>query len=132
MLSTTADRVTQHSPVAADKIADATRASIEFYREHPELIPDRLQALDREWDVERVLETNASSLMLVGLGLSFFVNRRFFVLPLTVSAFLLQHALQGWCPPLPILRRLGIRTQSEIEMERHALLSITGGSHILQ
>ena len=43
-----------------------------------------------------------------------------------MSLFLLQHALQGWCPPLPLLRRLGVRTQAEIERERYALKAIRG------
>ena len=38
-----------------------------------------------------------------------------------VPAFLLQHAIQGWCPPLPVFRRLGVRTADEINRERVAL-----------
>jgi hypothetical protein len=38
----------------------------------------------------------------------------------------MQHALQGWCPPLPLLRRLGVRTQQEIERERYALKALRG------
>jgi hypothetical protein len=34
----------------------------------------------------------------------------------------LQHAMQGWCPPVPLLRRLGIRTRNEIDREKYALL----------
>ncbi|WP_407921819.1 hypothetical protein, partial [Corallococcus sp. AB049A] len=30
-----------------------------------------------------------------------------------MGSFLLQHGLQGWCPPLPLLRRLGLRTRGE-------------------
>jgi len=37
--------------------------------------------------------------------------------------FLLQHGMQGWCPPLPILRRLGVRTRGEIDREKYELLS---------
>jgi hypothetical protein len=87
-------------------------------------IQQRLRELDREWDIERAIEANASSLALIGVALGAFVNRRFLVLPAAVAAFLLQHALQGWCPPVPILRRLGFRTQSEIERERCALLRL--------
>jgi hypothetical protein len=43
-----------------------------------------------------------------------------------VTAFLFQHAVQGWCPPVPILRRLGFRTVTEIEQERHALKALRG------
>jgi hypothetical protein len=46
------------------------------------------------------------------------------VLPLVVTAFLFQHAIQGWCPPVPILRRLGFRTTYEIEQERRNLLAL--------
>ena len=45
---------------------------------------------------------------------------------LVVGGFLLQHAVQGWCPPLPIFRRGGVRTQAEIEQERYALKAIRG------
>jgi hypothetical protein len=43
-----------------------------------------------------------------------------------VTAFLFQHAIQGWCPPVPILRRMGFRTAHEIEQERNALKAIRG------
>lgn len=89
-------------------------------------IQRRLDELDAEWDTERMLEANASALVLAGLGLGTWVDRRFYLLPAIVAGFLLQHALQGWCPPLPVLRRLGVRTQSEIEMERYALKALRG------
>jgi hypothetical protein len=37
-----------------------------------------------------------------------------------------QHALQGWCPPLSAIRRLGVRSAAEIEEERTALRAIRG------
>jgi hypothetical protein len=43
------------------------------------------------------------------------VDRRWLTLPALVTAFLFQHVIQGWCPPVPILRRLGFRTAHEIE-----------------
>jgi hypothetical protein len=54
------------------------------------------------------------------------VDRRFFVLPAVVAGFLLQHAVQGWCPPLPLFRRSGVRTAAEIGNERYALKAIRG------
>ena len=63
---------------------------------------------------------------LVGLGLGTFVDRRFYLLPAAVAGFLLQHAVQGWCPPLPVFRRLGVRTAYEIEEERYALKALRG------
>lgn len=84
-------------------------------------IRKRIADLDREWDVERVLEVNASTLALTGLVLGLTVNRRWFALPGVVLPFLLQHGLQGWCPPLPLLPRLGVRTRGEIDREKYAL-----------
>ena len=92
----------------------------------PAEIKQRLKDLDREWDIERTLEANAASACLVGLTLGGFVDRRFFVLPALVAGFLLQHAAQGWCPPVPLLRRLGFRTASEIDEERYALKALRG------
>ena len=86
----------------------------------------RLAELDREWDIERCLETTAASLALVGTALGATVNRRWYALPAAVGAFLMQHALQGWCPPLPLLRRLGVRTADEINQERYALKALRG------
>jgi hypothetical protein len=54
------------------------------------------------------------------------VNRKWLLLPATVLGFFMQHALQGWCPPLPALRRLGVRTTKEIAAERNALKIIRG------
>ena len=92
----------------------------------PQAIERRLEELDREWDVERWLETTAASLAQVGTALGSTVNRRWYALPAAVGAFLMQHALQGWCPPLPILRRLGVRTADEINQERYALKALRG------
>ncbi|MBX9677636.1 MAG: hypothetical protein K2X38_02650 [Gemmataceae bacterium] len=77
-------------------------------------------------DVERTLEANAASVSLIGSLLGFTVDRRFFALPGLVAGFLLQHAVQGWCPPLPIFRHLGFRTAREIDDERNALKSMRG------
>ena len=47
-------------------------------------------------------------------------------LPAVVAGFLLQHAAQGWCPPLPLMRRMGVRTRDEINQERYALKALRG------
>ncbi|MBL4834966.1 MAG: hypothetical protein JKY26_13435 [Pseudomonas sp.] len=103
-----------------DQLTDANIAR--YRRMSPEVIQRRITALDREWDVERVLELNASTLALTGLVLGLTKSAKWFVLPGVVLPFLLQHAIQGWCPPLPVLRRLGIRTRGEIDREKYALL----------
>ncbi|PWB90909.1 hypothetical protein C5688_08570 [Methylocystis sp. MitZ-2018] len=107
-------------------IRKETQARLSYFAKHPEKIDERLEELDREWDIERALEANASSVALVGLALGLTSDRRWLALPVLVSGFLLQHALQGWCPPLPLLRRLSFRTAEEIGQERNALKALRG------
>ena len=97
-----------------------------FAVQDKETISERLAELDREWDIERVLETNAASISLLGLFLGFTSGRKWLVLPIVVGGFLLQHAIQGWCPPVPVLRKMGVRTRLEIEQERYALKILRG------
>jgi len=85
-----------------------------------------MNVLDREWDTERVLETNASVIILISTILGFTISYYWFILIGIVSFFLLQHAIQGWCPPLPIIRRLGIRTQEEICSEKTIIKFLIG------
>lgn len=123
MLPSTAERVPRNT--AADvnrRIRRQTERNIARVRNAgPAAIERRLEELDHEWDIERAIEANAASIGLAGIALGALVDRRFLVLPAAVCAFLLQHALQGWCPPVPVLRRLGFRTQREIFQERLAL-----------
>jgi hypothetical protein len=126
-LPATTRRVTLHTGHEVNrKIMEGMEHRLWYYLDHPERIEERLQALEKEWDMERTLETNASSLALAGVLLAYFAGRKFLLLPTVVTGFLLQHALQGWCPPVPLLRRLGVRTQSEIELERYALKALRG------
>ena len=110
-----------------DEIRRRTEESIAWHAAAgPEAIDRRLEELDREWDIERILEVNAATVALMGLGLGTFVDRRFYLLPAVVAGFLLQHAIQGWCPPVPVFRRLGVRTAAEIAEERFALKALRG------
>ena len=92
----------------------------------PAAIERRLAELDNEWDIERFLETIAPTFTLLGMTLGVTRSRAWFLLPFLVQGFFLQHALQGWCPPIPILRRLGVRTFAEIDEERYALKALRG------
>ena len=128
MIPTTVARVPEHTagPVNEDIRRRTHEEIARIASQGPEAIDRRLAELDREWDIERTLEANAATVALVGLGLGTFVDRRFYLLPAAVAGFLLQHAVQGWCPPLPVFRRMGVRTQTEIEEERAALKALRG------
>jgi hypothetical protein len=127
MIPASVERVPRHTAAAINRrISEETDARVRHLAGHPAEIGRRLRELDEEWDVERLLEANAATLALAGVGLAAAVDKRWLALPAIVTAFLLQHAVQGWCPPLPILRRLGFRTPHEIDVERHALKALRG------
>jgi len=128
MLPSTVGRVPAHTETEVNEwIRQQTDEKIARYRNADSTaIELRLQELDAEWDIERTLEANAATASLIGIALGATVNRRWFAFPAVVAGFLLQHALQGWCPPLPIFRRMGIRTSYEIDHERYALKALRG------
>jgi len=128
MVLSTVARVPEHTAGHINKrIRDRIESNVARYADaDPSAIDGRLMELDREWDMERTLEANAATIALLGLGLGTFVDRRFYLLPAVVTGFLLQHAIQGWCPPMPVFRRLGVRTAAEIEEERYALKALRG------
>ena len=122
------DRVREHTN--RERLTDLDREMRERLSRYVEASPSQLTAriaeVEQESDMERVLEANASVLGLVGLGAGVFVDRRFLLLPAAVLGFLLQHAVQGWCPPVVLFRRLGVRTRQEIDAERHYLKALRG------
>lgn len=128
MIPSTVHRVPQHTAGHVnERIRHASEERVaRIATGGRESIDRRLAELDHEWDIERTLEANAATLTAVGAGLALLSDRRFALVPLIVGSFLLQHAVQGWCPPLPIFRRLGVRTQPEIDYERYALKSLRG------
>lgn len=127
-LPATATRVEEQTdPRIKEEIRQRTEAWFNRYAEAPpEQINRRLRELDREWDIERALQTNFSIINLASITWGALVNRACYLLPGVTGIFMLQHALKGWCPPVPILRRLGFRTAAEIAHERYALKAIRG------
>lgn len=127
IVAPTTTRVTSHTPdYLNQRILDRGREHIENCAAYPDRIDARLSALDREWDIERMLEANASSLVVTGTVLGYLVSAWFYWLPLLVGSFLLQHAIQGWCPPIRLFRRLGFRTHAEIAAEYYTLRALRG------
>ena len=122
------DRVRAHTaPEILEKIDRAIEDRIQFYATQSiGAISVRIEELEREWDIERIIETNASALAFTGLTLGVTVNKKWLWLTGGVLAFLFQHAVQGWCPPIPILRRAGVRTRGEIDLEKFALKALRG------
>lgn len=120
------DSVRKNTPDQLNyKIDQEIQDNIRYYSSlDKSAIKTRLQDLDKEWDIERLLELNASVLAFTGVVLGAAVNRKWLILSAVVTAFLAQHSIQGWCPPIPLFRKFGIRTQIEIEKEYNALQDI--------
>ncbi|HEX6124151.1 MAG TPA: hypothetical protein VFZ23_02140 [Pyrinomonadaceae bacterium] len=86
----------------------------------------RIEELEQEWSIERLIETEASIMGLTGLGLGAFINRKFLAVPAFVGAMVLLHGVQGWYPMLPLFRRLGFRSREEIDREKFAMKVVRG------
>jgi hypothetical protein len=124
----TAERVERHTPDHVNEriYSDMRRRVAECYALSDEEIDARILELEREWDIERTLEANASTVILTGLALGTLANRKWYALSALAAGFLLQHAIQGWCPPLSFFRRRGVRTAREIYEEITALRALRG------
>ena len=117
------DRVRNATPAELNRQIDRqTDANILHYANaSPEVIAERIAQLDGEWNLDQ-LGANRTTLALAGLGLVLAAtgSKKWLVVPGIVLPLMLQHGLRGWTPP--VLRHLGMRTGSEIDRERQALL----------
>lgn len=119
------DRVESHTPAPSnEEIQRQMLARLQYFANRPDEIPGRLRELEKEWDMERVLEATSAALSLTGLLLALFRKRVWMFVPLAVQSFFMQHAIQGWCPPVPLFRKLGVRTMREILEERAELIQM--------
>lgn len=114
-------------PAAADYGTDdlGTHELERCARAGPLASTERLLELEHEWDTDRVIETEAAVMGLVGLALGAW-RREMLVLPALVAANMLVHAGSGQYPLMPLLRRLGFRSAREIQRERHAHKALRG------
>lgn len=114
-------------PLVNAEIKNQTIRNLSVYRNCNETdLTERIRNLNMEWDTERIMELNAASLIAVSSFLGIKQSRCWFLLTGAVSLFLLQHALQGWCPPLPLIRKWGVRTSEEIQNEQVVLKVMRG------
>lgn len=121
------DRVRNMSTDRANRAIDAkTRESIERTSAGGRAaIEQRLEALQQEWDIDRILMANFATLVFAQL-VAATRDRRWLWGPLIQTPLLMMHATLGWCPPSLWFRPLGFRTRFEIQAEREALLRRLG------
>lgn len=126
MIPDTTARVARSTAASiSQQVESDIRQSVLRHVSCPERIDERLQGLPQEWDAargrgqRRHVRTQRRN---PGRG----VDGRWPAVPAVVTSFLLQRAVQGCCPPLPILRHLHFRAAREIETERTALKAPQG------
>jgi hypothetical protein len=120
------DRVRDRTPAHVLAKIDRETATRVFAaaRQGPEAIAKRIADLDKEWDLERYLALNFTVVMAATEELGRRGNRVAMGVFRAQQVFLGIHALFGWCPPTAVLRRLGVRTQKEIDAERGVLVEL--------
>lgn len=108
-------------------IRNQTLRNLNIYKNCDEAtISERIQNLNQEWDTERFLEVNSALLVILSSYLGIRNSRIWFILTGAIAVFMLQHAFIGWCPPLPLARKWGIRSEDEIQIEKTALKIMRG------
>ncbi|MGE0546175.1 MAG: hypothetical protein AB7O24_12405 [Kofleriaceae bacterium] len=119
------DRIRNHtSDSVNDRIDRETQSALNEVLDSPDRIRARLAELDREWGVDRALMMVFSVLGGISAGMAmrtFHRKDRFggwAALFFTQIGFFGYHAIRGWCPPLPVIRRFGFRSNAEISAER--------------
>lgn len=124
----TTKRVEKHTNEKINnRILAMTIVNINKYKNSsPEDITKRIIELRKEWDTERFLEANAAVIVFISAIFTILFNINWAYLILFVSFFLLYHAVIGWCPPLPLIRRLNFRTPQEINREIMTLKFMRG------
>jgi hypothetical protein len=79
-------------------------------------INERLDELDREWDVERTVDLNTAAVVLTGVILSATVSKKWLFLPALAAGFLARFAMQNGSTLFG-----GMRTRAEITREKTGL-----------
>ena len=93
--------------------------------EGPISISERLNELDREWDIDKAVMLFQSGLIIVQLARAMSRPSKNKLLgPLIQTPLLVLHATLGWSPVTMMFRKLGFRTRFEIQAEREVLLNV--------
>jgi len=123
MLSTTAERVTANTaPEYRQQFEQQLRDNIAGYMlADRQTLDQRLEALNGEWNIERVIELEAPTMIALGVILGLTAGRKWFGLSVFAASLVILHNTQGWYPLMRPFQRMGLRSQNDIEQERLAL-----------
>jgi len=92
----------------------------------PEAIAKRLDHLDSEWSIGRVVKATAGLVAVAGVALGFLVHPWWFALAAVPGLFMVQHMFTQRSVLGELLHSFGMRYGSEIESERVALRALRG------
>lgn len=123
ILPSTTNRVaTYTNPDVNEMIRRNTLENLTYMENADEAeLSRRIRKLNSEWDTERLVEAKAA-LCVMSCSMLGMSKKKFWpFLTLIAGTFLLQHALLGWCPSAPLMRKMGIRTAEEINQEKMVL-----------
>jgi hypothetical protein len=89
-------------------------------------ITARLKQLEKQWSIERALEATAATFTVIGVGLAAIDGKTWLLLAGAGAMLSAANAANVWCPLAPVFRYLGLRSATEIQMERYALKLVRG------
>lgn len=109
------------------KIDQITENNIRFYAtQRKETITERIDKLEEEWDVDRLVQMCVSGVGVSSILLGVIASKKWWLVTTAAIGFLGNQAVNGWCPSAAIFRKLGFRTRQEIDSEKYALKAIRG------
>jgi len=92
----------------------------------PEAIDRRLELLDREWTIGRVVKATAGLIAVAGVALGFLVHPWWFALAAVPGLFMVEHMFTQRPILGEVLHSFGMRHGAEIGSERVALRTLRG------
>ncbi len=97
-----------------------------YYAHHPQFISHRIDQLEQETSLEKIIENSSVALSLSGILLAFVSNRRWLLLSLLASGlfFLKKEPKDNQVQQL--LQKQGYRSEKEIQRERQILQALRG------
>ena|SRR5689334_19462311 len=123
--ATETDRLRRYTtPETLQKIDERIERNVAFYATQPdEVVAERIRELQQEWSINRCLQAKTAAMGFLGAALGLFVSKKWALLTVAGFGFLLFRQAD---PRIAVLRRLGLRTRSEIDRELYALKAARG------
>ncbi|MGB3586222.1 MAG: hypothetical protein WBA23_06760 [Tunicatimonas sp.] len=97
-----------------------------YYAHHTQFISHRIDQLERETSLEKIIENSSVVLSLSGIILTFVSNRRWLLLSLLASGLFFLKKAPKDNQIQQLLQNQGYRSEKEIQRERQILQALRG------